>query len=112
MFDYNLSKYQDLVDVISINPKHSEMLSLLKGYQLTTAEILYHMPDYPDILQTYVWQDYDLLPKLPALSNFLIFWQKELEGKLHSVRLASKELIGFQKINYASFRLDISKTIF
>ena len=37
------------------------------GYGLTTAEILYRMPDHPSLLQTYVWQNYDLFPNFPAL---------------------------------------------
>ena len=56
--------------------------------RLTTAEILYHLPDHPDLLQSYLWQDYDLVPDLPALRKVLRFWERELEGKLHSVRVA------------------------
>src|SRR5262249_36202929 len=44
------------------------------GYGLTTAQILYRMPDHPSLLQTYVWQNYDLFPKFPALQDFLRFW--------------------------------------
>jgi len=55
---------------------------------LTTAEILYRMPDHPALLQTYVWQDYDLCPKFPVLNKFLAFWLEKLEGPLHSVRVA------------------------
>ena len=29
----------------------------LEGYGLTTAQILYRLPDHPSLLQTYVWQD-------------------------------------------------------
>ena len=29
---------------------------MLDGYRLTTAEILYHLPDHPGLLQTYLWQ--------------------------------------------------------
>lgn len=65
----------------------------LQGYRLTTAEILYHMPDHPNVLQSYVWQDYDLAPRYPILSRFLDFWTRELDGSLHSVRLASSALI-------------------
>lgn len=65
----------------------------LKDYRLTTAEILYHMPDHPKLLQTYVWQEYDLAPQFPELSKFLEFWERELDGKLHSVTVASKRLI-------------------
>jgi uncharacterized protein Usg len=65
----------------------------LKDYRLTTAEILYFLPDYQELLQTYIWQDYDIAPKFPVLSKFLKFWEREIEGRLHSVRLASAELI-------------------
>jgi uncharacterized protein Usg len=61
----------------------------LSGFRLTTAEILYHLPDYPDLLQSYIWQDYDQAPTFPVLHQFLHFWQTNLEGKLHSVKLAS-----------------------
>ena len=63
------------------------------GYKLTTAEILYRMPDHPDILQTYVWQALDLAPRYPTLRKFLDFWERELEGTLHSVRVASSDML-------------------
>ena len=63
------------------------------GYGLTTAQILYRMPDHKSLLQTYVWQNYDLFPKFPALQDFLGFWQEKLEGPLHSVRVAHSKLI-------------------
>lgn len=61
----------------------------LKDYRLTTAEILYHMPDHPGLLQSYVWQDLDLAPRFPTLRKFLQFWTRELDGKLHSIRVAT-----------------------
>lgn len=61
----------------------------LKDYRLTTAEILYHLPDHPGLLQTFVWQDLDLAPTFPTLRRFLEFWVRELHGPLHSIRIAS-----------------------
>ena len=66
----------------------------LKDYRLTTAEILYRLPDHPAVLQTYVWQDLDIAPGFPVLGGFLAFWQREIEGRLHSVRVASASLVG------------------
>src|SRR6266446_250503 len=63
------------------------------GYGLTTAEILYRMPDHPSLLQTYIWQNYDLFPNFPALKDFLSFWQQKLEGPLFSVTVAHSKLI-------------------
>jgi len=64
-----------------------------KDYRLTTAEILYHMPDHPAMLQSYIWQALDIAPAYPALHRFLEFWRKEIEGKLHSVRVGSLTLL-------------------
>jgi len=65
----------------------------LKGYRLTTAEILYHMPDHPAVLQTFIWQELDMAPKFPVLNKFLRFWETSIEGRLHSVRVAARGLI-------------------
>jgi uncharacterized protein Usg len=69
-------------------------LAQLEGYGLTTAEIYYRRPDRPALLQLYLWQDYDLAPGFPELNAFLTFWERELEGALHSVRVAHNHLIG------------------
>ncbi|MGN6670611.1 MAG: usg protein [Candidatus Nucleicultricaceae bacterium] len=70
-----------------------EMSLLLEGYRLTTAEIIYQIPDYPLLLQSYTWQEYDLAPNFPELKKFLLFWQRSLEGKIHSVQVTSCALL-------------------
>ena len=52
----------------------------VQGYGLTTAHILYRRPYHRWLLQSYVWQAYDLFPKFPELQRFLDFWQERLEG--------------------------------
>ncbi len=66
---------------------------LMKDYRLTTAEILYRLPDHPVLLQSFIWQELDICPDFPELHKFLGFWEREIEGKLHSVKVASVELI-------------------
>jgi uncharacterized protein Usg len=65
----------------------------LQGYGLTTAEIHYRLPDHPALLQLFVWQEYDLAPAFPTLRGFLEYWRRNLEGGLHSVRIAHRRLI-------------------
>src|SRR6266550_3039865 len=65
----------------------------LAGYGLTTAQIYYRRPDHPWLLQSYVWQNYDLCPKFPELQRFLEFWHAKLDGALHSVTVAHSGLI-------------------
>lgn len=65
----------------------------LAGFSLTTAEILYRLPDHPSLLQSYIWQEYDLAPRFPKLKSFLDFWTATLDGKLFKVTVAHSELI-------------------
>jgi uncharacterized protein Usg len=65
----------------------------LEGFGLTTANILYRMPDHPEILQNFIWQQHDLHPHFPELKKFLDFWTRELDGLLHSVTVAHSRLI-------------------
>ena len=72
---------------------NDDFATMLRGYSLTTAEILYRMPDHPSLIQSYIWQDYDLHPRFPKLKGFLDFWTKNLEGRLHKVLVAHTSLI-------------------
>ena len=71
----------------------TETEMMLKGYGLTTAEFFYHMPDYAHVLNSFVWQEYDIAPDHPRLFEFVEFWQKEIDGPLHSVQFTHRKLI-------------------
>ncbi len=79
----------------------------LDGYSLATAEIFYRMPDARHLLQSYVWQDYDLAPRFPRLREFLDFWTRELDGPIHSVRLAHAQLIKPAEVRYMQHELTL-----
>lgn len=75
----------------------------LENYRLTTAEILYALPDYPQLLQTFLWQELDLPPRFPRLYEFLVFWEKSIEGKLFSVKIAYAGHLVPQTVHIPSF---------
>jgi uncharacterized protein Usg len=79
----------------------------LKGFSLTTAEILYRMPDHPSLLQSYIWQEYDLHPLFPKLKGVLNFWSENLEGALYRIRVTHKALIHPREYDFVAseFRL-------
>ncbi|WP_265516269.1 usg protein [Nitratireductor luteus] len=72
---------------------HADMEMMLKGYGLTTAEFLYHLPDHPRLLQSFIWQQYDIAPDFPELFRFIDFWNEKLEGPLHSVTYTHCHLV-------------------
>ncbi|MDX2027736.1 MAG: Usg family protein [Alphaproteobacteria bacterium] len=79
---------------------HSDLRKQLRDYRLTTAEIIYHLPDHPSLLQSYIWQELDIAPRFPVLHKFLRFWETKLEGKLYMVKVASQELIKPSEFRY------------
>lgn len=80
----------------------SSFVAQLKEYRITTAEILYWMPDHKHVLQSFVWQNLDLAPRFPALTKFLDFWDRNLDGKLHKVTVANAQLIKPAEFRFAS----------
>jgi uncharacterized protein Usg len=78
-----------------------------QGYRMTTAEILYHLPDHPHLLQSFIWQQLDLAPDFPGLRKFLDFWAHNIDGKLHSVKVAHAPLVTPGRMRHAhhSFQL-------
>ncbi len=78
------------------------------GYGMTTANIVYHMPDHPALLQSFLWQHYDMAPNFPRLVQFLDYWRARLDGPLHSVEIAHKRLVrpGEIRVATAEYRLN------
>ena len=86
----------------------SDFADQLAGYSLTTAEILYRLPDHPSLLQSYVWQGYDLHPTFPKLHEFLAFWSDNLEGSLFRIRIAHAQLLTPREIRCVTGRFSIN----
>ena len=80
----------------------------LEGFSLTTAEILYRLPDYPRLLQSYIWQDYDVALEFPKLVDFLDYWAANLDGPLYRVRVAHRRLIAPQEFRFVSGELRLN----
>lgn len=64
-----------------------------EGFGLTTAQIIYRVPDHLELLQDFLWQQYDVFPQFPNLRKFLAFWEEKIEGPLHSITVAHARLI-------------------
>ncbi len=85
----------------------SEIEKQFNNYRLTTAEILYHLPDHPALLQSYLWQEYDIAPRFPMMHKFLDFCSHNLDGRLHSVQVANVQWIQAPQARYADALLHI-----
>jgi uncharacterized protein Usg len=82
----------------------SDFARQLAGERLTTAEVIYYMPDHPVLLQRFLWQTLDLAPDYPRVHRFLDFWRREIDAVIHSVSVGAHGLV-------APARLDISLVV-
>lgn len=66
----------------------SDSQLMLQGCKLVVANVIYRLPDHPDLLAPpFVHQAYDMPELLPRMLMFIDFWRKSLEGPLHRVEL-------------------------
>ena len=79
----------------------------LQGYRLTTAEIIYRLPDHPALLQSFIWQKFDLAPDFPELRKFLEFWSLNIEGKLHSVNVKQSSRTAANRVRHVKHQLTL-----
>lgn len=86
----------------------TDLQNQLQGNRLTTAEIIYRLPDHPSLLQTYVWQNLDIAPRFPKLRRFLCFWEENLEGALHIVRVANRQLVRPSEFQFVDGQLHLN----
>ena len=83
----------------------TDLARQLDGYRLTIAEILYHMPDHPDLLQSFIWQTLDIAPRYPVLRKFLDYWECNIEGRLHSVRIDQRGIVSAAELRLVNAEL-------
>src|SRR6056297_1949894 len=83
------------VMTLSRNPTDTELM--LAGYGLTTAEFFYRMPDYQHVIHSYVWEFLDLAPDFPALFDKIEFWEKQIDGPLHSIVFSHSKMLGLKE---------------
>ena len=72
-----------------------------------TAEIIYRLPDHPALLQSFVWQHMDIAPDFPVLRRFLDYWEKNLDGPIHSVRGTRQPLATPRQLRHARHLLQV-----
>ncbi len=77
--------------------------SQLQGKILTTAEVLYYIPDHPKLLQSFMWQTLDIAPDYPRIQRFLDFWRREIDAVIHSVAISAAGNLQPARARHATF---------
>jgi uncharacterized protein Usg len=82
----------------------SDFARQLQGGRLTTAEVLYYIPDHPKLLQRFTWQTLDVAPEFPRMHRFLDFWRREIDAVIHSVQISAQGLVSPARVRLPGFQ--------
>lgn len=58
---------------------------LILQQKLITIGVLYYYPDYPSLIQEFIWQVEDITPSLPKVYKFLNHWKNNIEAPIKDV---------------------------
>lgn len=58
---------------------------MLPAREFVITQVLYYRPDRPWLLQEFLWETLDHVPRLPRVRKFLDYWVLELLAPIHSV---------------------------
>jgi uncharacterized protein Usg len=70
------------------------MVKLLSTPVLVTLNVTYFRPDYPSILNEFLWQTPDVIPDLVRVHRFLNFWKNEIEAVIHTIEVSIPDKSG------------------
>ncbi len=63
----------------------SGLITQVQGYGLTTAVVLFRLPNSAYLSQEFVYQNYDHCPEFPRMRDLLLHWKQNLDGPLLAV---------------------------
>jgi uncharacterized protein Usg len=60
-------------------------MNIIKPRTVITVDVLYYLPDYPSIVEEFIWQTPDLWPEIPRIHEFLGYWHENIEATIEKV---------------------------
>lgn len=61
---------------------------MLLTQKLVTVDVFYYLPDYPSLINEFVWQCDDVVPNLPRVHRFLNYWKQNNLAVISQVLVA------------------------
>lgn len=76
-----------------------------KDEKLVFVNVIYHLPDYNNLVNEFHWQTLDLPPRYPRIRRFVDYWEAEIEAQIKQVIL--NDSIDFRANDYNYFDLEM-----
>lgn len=64
---------------------------LIRRKHLVTVDILYYRPDYPSLIQEFIWGTEDQIPEYYRVYTFLNYWKHNIDAIVKEIFIATAE---------------------
>ena len=61
------------------------MAYIIEKWTLASVQVIYYIPDFPHIVNEFVWQTDDQRPDFPRIDRFLNYWDRYIDGPIKEV---------------------------
>jgi uncharacterized protein Usg len=55
--------------------------------ELVSVEVIYFLPTFSNLVNSFYWQTLDVRPKYPRINKFLDFWRKEINAVIKEITI-------------------------
>jgi len=73
---------------------------IIKKTSLVTLDIFYYIPDYPMLVNEFVWQTEDIVPDIPRVQRFLKFWKENNLAVINQILISHSGSSDMNITNY------------
>ena len=72
---------------------------IIRKWTVATVQVVYYIPDYLNIVQEFVGQTEDRLPEYPRITQFLDYWDKNIDGPIKEVYIYDQGQSNIRKVD-------------
>ena len=66
-------------------------MKILRRKTLVTLDIFYYLPDYPSLIEEFIWQTHDVVPELPRVQKFLWYWHDNVDATINKIYISHEK---------------------
>ena len=67
------------------------MAYIIEKWTVASVQVVYYIPDFPHIVNEFLWQTDDQRPDFPRIERFLNYWDRYIDGPIKEVYIYDHE---------------------
>ena len=75
------------------------MVYIIEKWTIASVQVVYYIPDYLSIVNEFVLQTEDQKPKYPRITEFLDYWDKNIDGPIKEVYIHDHDDVKIRHVN-------------